>query len=112
VTLSPSPISSAPPDRLVVDVVHLGARSVLSLRGEVDPATAGVLRAAVHDALAAGATEIVLDLGAVAFAGAALLREIVAVRAAGATPTVTAPNSTVRRVLEAAALLDDLACTA
>ncbi len=100
------------PPRLSVDVDRLGARSTLTLFGEVDPATAPVLRAAIRKALGAGATEVVLDLDAVAFAGAALLREIVAVRASGATPTIVSPTPTVRRVLDAAGLLDELTVSA
>lgn len=108
----PQPTTAGPSDRLTVEVDRRGPSAVLVLHGEVDPATAPGLRRAVVDALDAGARQVTFDLGSVSFAGASLLREIVAVRGAGAEAAVASPPGAVRRILDATGLLDDLPVSA
>jgi anti-sigma B factor antagonist len=65
-------------DLVTVDVVEDGTTVRVLVAGEVDSSSAPSLRARLDDALATGAAEIVVDLGAVTFLDSAGLSVLAA----------------------------------
>ncbi len=72
-------VGSPPPPALTLTVRRDGDRAVVAIEGEVDHANCDQLRAATTQALAAGATTVVADCGAMTFidaGGLGVLREV------------------------------------
>jgi anti-sigma B factor antagonist len=93
---------------LVVELsVHVragtGGAVVIAARGDVDHATAALLRGAVTEALRSSPVQICLDLGGVAFMDSSGIGALVAARRAaeqaGARLTVENPSAFVHRLL-------------
>jgi len=62
---------------LTVDASRVGGRDVLAVAGELDMASAPVLRDAIDSVLAAGESHLILDLSGVGFLDSAGLRVLV-----------------------------------
>ena len=81
-----------------------GPISTFTLQGRVDSAGAVELEQALHEALSAGRTQIVLDLSKVAYINSAGLRILADVltqnQANGGDLVLVAPSTRVRRVLQ------------
>ena len=81
-----------------------GPISTFTLRGRVDSAGAVELEQALHEALGAGHTRIILDLSQVAYINSAGLRILADVltqnQANGGDLVLVAPSSKVRRVFQ------------
>lgn len=91
-------------------------RTVVRPAGELDLSTVGRMEASLHEALAAGTPELVLDLHELEFCDAAGLQVFLRARraafAAGAALWLERPTRIVRRVLEVSGLawlVDDAA---
>lgn len=101
-----------PQEPLTIAVEEEGSRSVLVLRGELDPHTAPNLQTAIDQAIAGGATWIALDLAAIRFIDSSGLRVIIQARqeaaGRGHTFVLRQPSATARRLLEVTGLLDHL----
>lgn len=93
-----------------VRLVGAGTTSEIVVRGEVDIATTPAFDAAVTAALAAGATELVVDLGGVTFMGsrglAGLLQAQRLVRERGGRLVLHEPSRAVRDLLGMTRLLE------
>ena len=89
------------PPPFAVEERRAGARLVLVAKGEIDMATAPVLRAALARAGASGADEVWLDLSAVEFMGSNGIHALCESRQRLA---VICPDGPVRRVLKVAAI--------
>lgn len=82
------------------------SRTILSVRGELDLATVGVLRAEVQDVLSGMTGQLVLDLSGTEFIDSTGSRELARAAKAGGSAgvaviaVVPAENSRVRRVLD------------
>jgi anti-anti-sigma factor len=87
-----------------------GTAHVLTLTGELDLASGGVLAEAISRACADGAQTLVLDIRTLEFIDSTGLRELVAGRALcdehGCVFQITEGRSRVERVFEIAGLLD------
>ncbi len=87
-----------------VVIVRTGPSSEVVVRGEVDIATTPAFDEAVAEALAAGATELTMDLSEVTFMGssglAGLLRCQRLMRQGGGRLVLHAPSRAVRDLLE------------
>ncbi len=96
----------------VVNQRDVGRRTVLSVGGEIDIATAPILGAAVDRALTAGAAELWIDLAATRFLDSAGVNVLVqAKRRAHALNrrfVVICPRGRIRRVLEISGMLAHL----
>jgi anti-sigma B factor antagonist len=96
----------------VVTQHDIGRRTVLSVAGEIDIATAPILAAAADRALAAGAAELWIDLGATRFLDASgihvLAEAKTEARELNRQLVVICPRGRVRRVLEICGMLADL----
>lgn len=94
----------AAPNTQAPEVWREGRRVVVSLRGEHDLSTAPALAAALAEASALGAGDVVVDLSRVLFMDAAVIRELVGHREGlvlrSRTLTLRAPSSSAWRVLE------------
>jgi anti-sigma B factor antagonist len=73
----PSTASERSIGRLTVTTSVSGGRHVVALGGELDIGSAGALEATLAEACAAGATEVVLDMGGVEFIDSSGLSAIV-----------------------------------
>ena len=86
-----------------------GPTTVLALAGDLDPATAPLLEAALAEATAPGGVErVVLDLAGLAFLDSSGLRIFVtsreALAAQGATLALRSPSANTRRLLDVTGL--------
>lgn len=92
-----------PQDDLLTVEVRTGATTTIVLTGDLDPATAPRLQAAIDDH-ADGAQAIVLDLAGVSFLDSSGLRVLVAaneaLRGRGIALTLRSPSDNVRRLLD------------
>lgn len=97
-------------------VVHPdGSGDVIAVVGEIDPATAPQLHAALHRLLADGRTEVIVDLSAVTFMDCSVLTFLVtaheATSAVGGSLRTTGNNPLLPRLLEASQMTGVLALT-
>lgn len=87
-----------------VDVVRDGTHEVVVVRGELDIATAPLLRAALDTVQARSPQRVDIDLSGVTFLDAYAMTTLVAARrrlgARGATLVLNRPSQIARRVLE------------
>lgn len=87
-----------------VEVVHGGRQEVVVIRGELDLATAPLLRAALDTVHARRPRRVEVDLSGVSFLDAHAMTTLVAARrrlgARGATLALHRPSPIVRRVLD------------
>jgi anti-anti-sigma factor len=90
----------------------VGFRCVLSVAGEIDIATANILRSALERALESGSREIWVDLGEVTFMDSSGLNALVRadhdVAGHHGRLTVICPTGPVRRTLELTGLVHEL----
>lgn len=81
-----------------------GDHTVVSVVGEVDAASADLLRAAITDVIEAGQSRVAVDMSAVSFIDSSGLRVLIAgykaANVAGGALTVEAPSDPVTRLLE------------
>jgi anti-sigma B factor antagonist len=77
-----------------------GRHAELSAEGEIDASTQDQLRSLLFDVIARGATDLVLDLGAVTFLDSSGLRGIVEAIQRGATIKVRKPQPAVQIVFD------------
>lgn len=101
---------------LGVSIMSGPRRTVVRPSGELDLSTAAQMETSLHDALAAGTPELVVDLDALEFCDAAGLQVFLRARraafTAGAALWLERPTHIVRRVLEVSGLawlIDDSA---
>lgn len=99
-------------DQLTV-VVDRGAHPpVIALAGELDPHTAPLLQGSIDDVLAAGATDLVLELSGLGFVDSSGLRVLIAAQHQlaehGGTLSLRSPSETVLRLLEITGLVDHI----
>jgi anti-sigma B factor antagonist len=99
----PFGMDEAPPE-LELTQARVGHRLVLAAAGEIDLASAPLLRAALADAVASGCAEIWLDLSTVGFMDSTGITAIVDARSTldGRHFALICPDGPVRRVLEIA----------
>jgi len=94
----------AAPNEQAPEVWREGRQAVVSLRGEHDLSTAPALAAALAEASALGAGDVVVDLSGVLFMDAAVIKEIVdrreGLHLGSRTLTLRAPSPSAWRVLE------------
>ena len=83
---------------------------ILVVKGEIDAASSGALRAGIKDAITGGYKKVVLDMQDVSFIDSAGLRALIDSQAAGenagATVAIEAASDVVKRLLEMTALTD------
>ena len=90
----------------------VGFRCVLDVQGEIDVATAGMLRSALEEALESGRRDIWVDLSEVTFMDSSGLKMLAQadhdVAGHNGRLTVICPTGPVRRTLELTGLVDEL----
>ncbi len=96
------PSSDGQPPELTLSTSRIGHRLVVAAAGEVDIASAGELRAALHFAAESGAAEIWLDLSGLEFMDSTGITSIVDARRQldGRPFALICPAGPVRRVLD------------
>jgi anti-anti-sigma factor len=77
-----------------------GDPAVVALRGEIDVATIGPIRAEVESHVARGVTHVVFDLAAATFLDSSALALFVQTRRRGIDVTIRHPSDLARRVIE------------
>jgi anti-sigma B factor antagonist len=102
----------APPASIRVEtVVAPDGTALLSIAGELDVATEGVVRAALDEALARQPVRVVVDLAGVEFIDSSGLLLLVATAASAVAFEVRNPSCVVRRVIELAGVASMLNLT-
>jgi anti-anti-sigma factor len=116
---SPSGSDPAPTtaslDQLTVVVDHAATPPTISLNGELDPHTAPLLQQEIDGVLAAGGSDLVLDLSQLGFVDSSGLRVLISAQhqldELGGTLALRSPSETVRRLLEITGLIDHVTIT-
>jgi anti-anti-sigma factor len=76
-------------------------RHMLTVEGEIDLATISILERHIQEAVASGASELLLDMSAVSFIDSSGLRALIAARDSLDGPlAIVAPSRAVRRLLD------------
>jgi anti-anti-sigma factor len=103
-------MSSDVENPLSVTTSQTDGRTVIAAVGEVDAASADVLRAAIFEAVDGGQNAIAVDMGEVSFIDSSGLRVLIAgykaAESAGGALTVQTPSDAVVRLLEITGQLD------
>jgi anti-anti-sigma factor len=99
-------------DPLTIEASRDGDVAVLVVKGELDPHTAPKLRDRIDDAVAAGSSEVVLDLSQLDFIDSSGLRVIISAHKAaverGGRLVLRSPSPTAKRLLDITGLLDHI----
>jgi anti-anti-sigma factor len=108
----PSPVLHCSMGRLSIEEKASEGRHTIALSGELDVASAEILAEALAEACAAGARELVLDLGGIEFMDStglnAILRGQKLCEEHGCRWSLTPARQPVKRVLEVAGVLNRL----
>ncbi len=100
---------------LSVNTTSADGRTVIAAVGEVDAASADVLRSAIFELVDGGEANVAIDMSEVSFIDSSGLRVLIAgykaVQAAGGALTVQAPSDAVVRLLEITGQLERFVTT-